>query len=80
MAKNKTPSEIPAGAIPFVLTNPEDKVNKGGTGAPAPSHLSYGSVKSKQGRANAKFTAEEVAELVKNAVEQQKPELKVTSK
>jgi hypothetical protein len=80
MAKTKGPEEIPAGAVPFVLTNPAADPNSGGTGNSSPLTQSYGSVKGKQARAGAEMTAEAVEEIVKTAMEKQKPELKVTSK
>ena len=81
MAKsNKGPEEIPAGAVPFVLTNPAADPNKGGTGEPSPAARSYGSVKGKQAKAGAEMTADAVEQIVNTVMEKQKPELKVTSK
>ena len=83
MAKSKGPSEISAGAYPFVLTNPESDPNLGG-GDGTPVVKSYGSVKSKQARSDAAATADAVEHIVKSVVgkrdEEEVPELKVTSK
>jgi hypothetical protein len=79
MAKNKVPEEISAGAAPYVLTDPQANPNKGGDGSGVHTH-GYGSVKAKQGIANANMAADAVELLVKAALEKEKTELKVTSK